>query len=646
VQIKNFAILIFGLSLNVTLWGQSLDSVFILKEVKITASKDQFLVGGKIETIDSTVLNSVSGENLTELLTRYSPIYIKQNAGGMATIRFRGTSPDHTAILFNGININSLTLGHSNISGIPVFLFDEIKIQYGSASSLYGTDAIGGSIHLGNNPEWDRGFNVSFQQDFASFGSFFSGLKLGYSNKNIRYSIKLFHQKKKNDFPFLNTAVRDFEKDEFVTDTQKNAAISNYGVLQELYLKFSDKIFYYLKLWYEDNWRQIQPNMSANYYGGSFNEIKNKHLRFISGFKYYSGNHELTADLGYVRDYQLYDKNHEQIISTKSFIVNLNYFNTKFLKGDFNTGLNFTYIKPDVHAYKESVKEKRVDIFASYKRKLIPRMTMALNLRESIVSEYNSQFAPSLGFDYLFINSLNQNLNCKLSVSGSYKIPTFNDRYWYPNGNPDILPEKGINYEFNTKYKIIRNKNSFHIGLTGFLMEVDNWIQWVNLDIWRPQNIKKVQNKGIEFSFENTIHIARYRLNSGINYSLTKAVEVKSYNNQSASTGKQLIYTPIHLGVAFVTVDYRKWYLSTTASYTGQRYTESYNTLEGYFLLNATFGKSFHLKKNIISVNFKADNILNKAYQNQELYAMPGRNYGISIKYSITSLKINRNEKN
>ncbi len=626
-------------------WSQSLDTLLTIQEVQVTANKDQYLVGSKIETLDSAKLNAVSGESLTEILNLYFPIYVKQNAGGLATIRFRGTSPNHTAILFNGININSLTLGHSNLSNIPVFLFDEVKVQYGSSSSLYGSDAIGGSIYLGNNPEWDKGFNMGLQQDVASFGSYFSGLKLGYSNKNIQYSIKLFYQKKKNDFPFLNTAVKDFEKDEFVKDTQKNATLSNYGVLPELYFKVSDKMFYYLKLWYEDNWHQIQPNMSANYYGGSFAEIQNKNLRLISGFKYYSGIHKITTDFGYVYDYQLYDKNHEQIISTNSFIVNLNYFNTRFLNGDLNSGVNYTHIKPNVYAFESNIKENRVDIFASYKRELIPRMSMALNLRESIVSDYKSQFSPSIGLDYLFVNSSNQTFNCKFSVSNSYKIPTFNDRYWYPNGNPDILPEKGMNYEFNIKYKFTRNKNCFHIGLTGFLMEVDNWIQWVNLDIWRPQNIKKVQNKGIELHFENTVQFSRSRLNSGINYSLTKAIEVKSYNNQSTSTGKQLIYTPKHIGNAFITLDYRKWHLLTNASYTGERFNESYKTLDGYFLLNTSLGKNFHFKKNIISVNFKLNNLLNKAYQNQELYAMPGRNYAVSIKYSITNLKLRQNEK-
>ena len=645
MQKNKFIVLVFGLSLSVMVWSQSLDSLITLQEVQVTANKDKYLVGSKIKTLDSARLNSVSGENLTEILTRYLPIYVKQDAGGLSTIRFRGTSPNHTAILFNGININSLTLGHSNLSNIPLFLFDEVKIQYGCSSSLYGTDAIGGSIHLGNRPEWDKGFNMGLQQNIASFGSCFSGLKLGYSNKNIQYSVKLFRQKKENNFPFLNTAVKDFEKDEFVTDTLKNAALSNYGLLQELYLKISDKMFYYLKLWYEDNRHQIQPNMSTNYYGGSFAEIQNKNLRLISGFKYYSGEHKLTTDFGYIYDYQMYDKNQEQIISTNSFIFNVNYFHTKFLNGDFNSGVNYMYIKPDVYAYEGNIEENRVDLFASYKRELITRLNMALNIRESIVSDYKSQFSPSLGLDYLLINSLSHTLNCKFSVSGSFKIPTFNDRYWYPNGNPDILPEKGINYELNTQYKYTRNKNSFYIGLTGFLMEVDNWIQWINLDIWRPQNIKKVKNKGIELSFETTHYISKFRLNHGINYSLTKAIEVKSYDYQSTSTGKQLIYTPEHLGNAFITLDYRKWHLLTSASYTGERFNQSYKILDGYFLLNTSLGKNFHLKKNTISVNFKVNNLLNKAYQNQELFAMPGRNYRISIKYSITSLKFKQNEK-
>ena len=207
MQKNKFVVLVLGLLLCEIAWGQLSDTIISLQEIQVTAAKHQYLVGSKIETVDSARLNSVSGESLTEILTRYLPIYVKQDAGGLATIRFRGTSPDHTAILFNGININSLTLGHSNISNIPMFLFDDVKVQYGSSSSLYGTDAIGGSIHLGNNPEWNKGFGIGLQQDIGSFGSYFSGLKLSYSNRIVQYSVKLYHQKKEEASEYVENCI-------------------------------------------------------------------------------------------------------------------------------------------------------------------------------------------------------------------------------------------------------------------------------------------------------------------------------------------------------------------------------------------------------------------------------------------------------
>lgn len=636
MQKKYWGIIVAIYLLNNVVFGQSLqDTVINLQEVQVFAKKDKYLVGSKINKIDSIKLESVSGESLADIINNYLPIYIKQDAGGFATIRFRGTSPDHTAIMFNGININSLTLGHTNISSIPAFLFDDIKVQYGSSSSLYGTDAIGGSIQLDNKPLWNKGLDVGLQQDIGSFHSYFSGLKISFSNENFSYSLKGFRQVKKNDFPFLNTAVKDFEKNEFVKDTSRNTAIENYGILQEVTIKITEKTHAYVNVWYEDNWHQIQPNMSANYYGGSFEEIQNNHLRLVSGLKYYKGKHKLTTDLGYVYDYQLYNKNRNEIISTNSFITNVNYYNTSFLKGNLNTGINYAYIKPNVYAYDGNIEENRIDIFLAYKRTFLKRLTGSLNIRESYVSDYKSKFSPSIGINYSLLNSTKHFLDYKISVSKSYKTPTFNDRYWYPNGNPDILPEDGMNYEFNTKY-LLNNKNSkIQFGLSCFYMEVDNWIQWVNLDIWRPKNIRKVQNKGLEINLESTYKISKLRFNTGVNYSLTKAIEVKSYENESASKGKQLIYTPEHLGRLFLSIDYNKWVLLTSASYTGERYNESYKMLEDYFLLNASIGKNLQFKKHAFNFNFKMNNILNKAYQNQELFAMPGRNYTISIKYLL-----------
>lgn len=645
-----FCVAIALLMQNVT--AQSLDSLFQGGEIQIVVKREKFLVGSKAETIDSLKLENVSGESLVEVISHSLPIYIKQDAGGLSTIHFRGTSPDHTAILFDGININSLTLGHSNLSHIPAFLFDNIEVQFGSSSSLYGTDAIGGSIHLNNKPKWNKGFNLGLQQDVGSFGSYFTGIKTDFSNRKVSYSLKVFRFSKKNNFPFLNTKVSDFEKGGFFEDEMLNTAILNYGLLQELNFKITDNLFSYIKLWYADNWHQVQPNISTNYHGGVFNDIQNKNLRLVSGLKYYKEHHKLTANLGYVYDYQLYN---EAIIASHSFLANLDYYHSKFLKGDLNVGFNYQHIKPEVHAYDTNLKEDRIDLFASYKKNITKHLTSSLNIRESIVIDYESQFTPSIGFNYALIHTIKNKLDCKLSGSRSYKIPTFNDRFWRQNGellgNPGLLPENGMNYELSGKYKHISKTTILELGLTGFFLDVDNWIQWApdGAGIWRPKNMDRVHSKGLELSLKHSIRFSRLKIRSGFNYTFNKVILVEDYNNpKSDKIGKQLIYSPKHLGIGHLSIEFKKWTLLTEAFYTGSRIyahqKKEDDILEGYFLFNASIGKLIQVKSHLCSINFKVNNILNKAYQNQFLYAMPGINFAVSIKYNINNLKFKTNE--
>lgn len=620
-------------------FGQILDTSIVLNTIEISASKDMFLSGNKIFNLDSIKLSAASSGNLSDIINNYYPIYIKENAGSLGTIRFRGTSPDHTAIMFNGININSLTLGHSNISSIPSFLFDQVKIQFGSSASLYGSDAIGGSIHLNNTAKWNRGLNVNFQQEFGSFMSNFTGAKIEYSNNKINYQIKSYHSKKQNDFTFINTAVKDFKKNEFVLDTTRNSALQNYGILQVFNYSISNNLVASMKMWYDVNWYEVQPNMSTNFHGGEFSEINTKNLRLISGLKFYKGSHKLCFDLGFIHDSQIYNKVDNEEISTKSIITNINYFNNNFWKGNINLGINFLHIKPEVYAYKENLKESRIDLFFSYIKPINKNLNTTINLRESLVENYNAKFTPSIGFNYFLINKKHKIFNINLSIAQSYKTPTFNQRYWYPNGNPDILSEEGVSYELNSEYKYNMKNTRLKFNIAGYFMEVDNWIQWVNADIWRPKNIKKVRNIGFEFNVKSELKFTSFKIQSGLNYAYSNAVEIQAYNNFSISKGKQLIYTPQHIGRAYFTFLMNNWNIHATSSYTGKRFTESYKTLDEYFLINTKISKNLQYKNHKLNLGVSVNNIFNKAYQNWEFYAMPRRIYSISIKYFIKNLK-------
>ncbi|MFN8167076.1 MAG: TonB-dependent receptor [Bacteroidia bacterium] len=59
-----------------------------------------------------------------------------------------------------------------------------------------------------------------------------------------------------------------------------------------------------------------------------------------------------------------------------------------------------------------------------------------------------------------------------------FRLPTVNDLYWIPGGNPDLLPETGTTGEIglhllNTQLSMQRSSVAY------FDKHINNWIAWV-----------------------------------------------------------------------------------------------------------------------------------------------------------------------
>ncbi|NQU85149.1 MAG: hypothetical protein HQ541_05250, partial [Mariniphaga sp.] len=70
-----------------------LDTV-LLNEVTHYGELKKYQSGAKIEHIKADQIQLAREGGIENILMRFSPIYIKSNAGGLSTIRFRGTSPN------------------------------------------------------------------------------------------------------------------------------------------------------------------------------------------------------------------------------------------------------------------------------------------------------------------------------------------------------------------------------------------------------------------------------------------------------------------------------------------------------------------------------------------------------------------------
>lgn len=92
---------------------------------------------------------------------------------------------------------------------------------------------------------------------------------------------------------------------------------------------------------------------------------------------------------------------------------------------------------------------------------------------------------------------LPHNAQIKAMVSKGFRFPTIREMYMFPPQNPDLKPEKLMNYELSFKQSILKGALSY--GVNVFYIDGDNIIQAIPVD-GRMKNVNtgKIENWGVE----------------------------------------------------------------------------------------------------------------------------------------------------
>jgi iron complex outermembrane receptor protein len=219
----------------------------------------------------------------------------------------------------------------------------------------------------------------------------------------------------------------------------------------------------------------------------------------------------------------------------------------------------------------------------------------------------------------------------KANISRNSKIPTLNDLYWTPGGNPELKNEYAYIYELT--YELSRNISSaisVKYSVSAFRNSIKDMVQWRPgaYSYWTAENIRNVSSMGVETSLS-----AKYKLNKFVSVLDASYSYTRAYDDVSDFVKNQLMYVPENIANASWQFIYKTLYTSWKLNFTGNRFITADNTksLPAYLLNGISSGYKIKIKDSIIDLNLNIDNLFNVYYQSIAYFPLPGRTYSLKL---------------
>lgn len=124
-----------------------------LSPVVVTATRTEVPLSetaASLTVITDEEIQQQQASTVMEALRLVPGLDFSQNGsrGTTSSIFIRGGESDHTLVLIDGVEVNSVTLGAFDFSNMTTENIDRIEVLRGSGGTLYGSQAVGGVINI------------------------------------------------------------------------------------------------------------------------------------------------------------------------------------------------------------------------------------------------------------------------------------------------------------------------------------------------------------------------------------------------------------------------------------------------------------------------------------------------------------------
>jgi iron complex outermembrane receptor protein len=401
--------------------------------------------------------------------------------GVQADLTIRGSTFGQTLVLLDGLRMNDAQSGHHNMDPpVPTDAIDRIEILQGAGSTLYGSDAMAGSINIITGPPKYSEFRLG-----AGVGNF------GVNQQSADAAWLAGHWDEEL------SAARDFSSG-FIPDRdyRKVTVFSNTGLQTflgrtQVMLGYGDDPFGANQFYGNfDSWERTK-----SWFGGIKQDLGDR-TEFDFAYRRHTDEFILLRD-----DPAYYENNHSDqswqtaLRRKKPFGQN----STLFYGGEgFHESINSNNLGQH--------ERSRGAIYADYDVRAWKRFSFSAGAREEIFSSTRGEFSPTAAAGYW----LKAGFKLKGSASHAFRLPTYTDLYYSDPatlGNPNLQPETAWDYEGGLVWD---RGGRYQAEVTIFTRREKNGIDYVRAspaDLWHAENIDVLNFTGVETSL--TVRLPR-----------------------------------------------------------------------------------------------------------------------------------------
>jgi vitamin B12 transporter len=530
-------------------------------------------------------------------LTKDSRFILKQySPGSVVTSSFGGASSEQSRVLWDGIDISSMASGVLDLSLVPASMLSSSALYNGINGGAIAPMGSVGALNLTATIPEGRGTSTHFSASSIGDRAFF-----GHSWGNIgtvRYQSSLRSTAGTNNYPY--------------TLGNLSGRLSGNGYNDLTYLQsFQGKLSkwnWQSNLWYTQSEKDNNGSvLTPNY----INHLEDEVLRFKHALRNRLNQWQVYLS----REWQAYtDTNSPWVIQ------DTNRYSQATLQYSYRAEEQELFITANYFSADGS--NRNADSF-------LPHIlyNLSLSKKDKVVLKGAAyQNNAHLGAHYARTTSVGDFQN-QFALGTYYRLPTLNELYWNPGGNPNLDAERS----YGMKYSL-RREGNLRFDLTSDQLYYDKMIQWAPgaSGNWSPQNYYSV------YTSSTTMTLSRNwaKVNTNMNLTHQYSRVLATMNNDPALVGKSLIYRPALQAVYTSEIKLTKGTLQLRGFYTGLRHTLRDNSAVGEISAQYWCALAYTLSgaNNRWDLLLQVDNVFNNERQYYQYFPMPGRSFHINLK--------------